>query len=136
MRVLTGTLVLFVGVIVGVSTVGAKEQGGPQNLQVLPKDMTQQQVLAIMRTFTAGLGVQCTHCHAGTNQERFKDDKPQKGVARAMLKMQMAINETHLKGIGDAAVATKVTCFTCHRGALKPLTAPAPPGGGGGGGGQ
>jgi hypothetical protein len=36
-----------------------------------------------------------------------------------------------LKGVGDPAAAgvAKVTCFTCHRGALKPLT--APPAGGG-----
>ena len=33
-----------------------------------------------------------------------------------------------------AAPGPKVTCFTCHRGALKPLTAP-PPGEGRGGGG-
>ena len=36
----------------------------PKNLQVLPKDMPRQQVVAMMNTFTASLGVRCEHCHA------------------------------------------------------------------------
>ena len=103
-------------------------QGAPlQNLQVLPKDMPRQQVTQLMRSFTAALGVECTHCHVGTAQERHKDDNPKKAIARQMLKMTMTINNDMLKGVGDApaAGASKVTCFTCHRGALKPLTAPA-----------
>ena len=35
----------------------------PKNLQVLPKDMPRQQVVAIMGSFTAALGVNCAHCH-------------------------------------------------------------------------
>ncbi|CAN5793179.1 hypothetical protein BH11GEM2_BH11GEM2_23520 [soil metagenome] len=35
----------------------------PKNLQVLPKDMPRQQVVAIMGGFTAALGVNCVHCH-------------------------------------------------------------------------
>ena len=63
-------------------------------------------------------------------QERAKDDNPKKAIARKMLQMAMAINNDLLKGVGEpaAAGAAKVTCFTCHRGAIKPLTAP---GGGG-----
>ena len=97
----------------------------PQNLQVLPKDWTFQQVQLHMRTFTAALGVECTHCHVGTSAERAKDDNPKKGIARKMIQMVNAINGDMMKGIGDAAATAKVTCFTCHRGQLKPLTAPA-----------
>ena len=99
----------------------------PQNLQVLPKDMTFQQVQQTMRTFTAALGVECSHCHVGTMQERAKDDNPKKGITRKMLAMTMAINNDLLKDVGEPAAAgtLKVTCFTCHRGAIKPLTAPA-----------
>lgn len=104
-------------------------QGAPlQNLQVLPKDMPRQEVTALMRTVTAALGVQCTHCHVGTPQERFKDDLPAKATARTMLKMVMAINADPF-GV-KAGEPNKVTCYTCHRGALKPLTAPPPAGGG------
>jgi len=110
---------------------GRGRGGPPQNLQVLPKDMTTQQVQMLMRTYTAALGVECSHCHVGTMADRAKDDKPEKLKARKMIEMVNAINNEHLKGIGEPAAAgtQKVTCFTCHRGALKPLTAPA--GGGG-----
>jgi len=106
-------------------------QGGAplQNLQVLPKDTTRQQITPIMRGFAAALGgVECTHCHVGTMQERSKDDNPKKAIARKMIQMTNAINDDLLKGIGDpvaAGAVAKVTCYTCHRGALKPLTAPA-----------
>ena len=102
----------------------------PQNLQVLPKDWTLQQVQQQMRGFAAALGVECSHCHVGTMQERSKDDNPKKGIARKMILMTNAINADLLKGVGEApaAGAAKVTCFTCHRGAIKPLNAP---GGGG-----
>ena len=93
-----------------------------QNLQVLPKEMTRPEVTALMRTFTAALGVQCTHCHVGTPQERFKDDLPTKATARKMIKMVMAVNADPI-GV-KAGEPNKVTCYTCHRGALKPLTAP------------
>ena len=106
---------------------GRGRGGPPQNLQVLPKDWTTQQVRQVMDTFTAGLGVECSHCHIGTMADRAKDDKPEKATARKMLKMTMAINDEFLKDVGDppAAGTSKVTCYTCHRGALKPLTAPA-----------
>jgi hypothetical protein len=108
---------------------GGQGQGGApaQNLQVLPKDMPRQQLTQLMRSFTAALGVECTHCHVGTMQERAKDDNPKKGIARKMIQMTAAINNEHMKGVGEPAAdgAAKVTCFTCHRGAIKPLTAPA-----------
>jgi len=110
---------------------GRGQAPAPTNLQVLPKDWTGQQVTMMMRTFTAGLGVMCDHCHVGGPQDRAKDDKPEKATARKMIKMMMAINDDFLKDVGEPAEAgkSKVTCYTCHRGAVKPLTAP-PPGGG------
>jgi hypothetical protein len=126
---------MFVGVLAVATTKTSAQdpppaggQGAPlQNLQVLPKEMTRPEVTALMRSFTAALGVQCNHCHVGTPQERFKDDLPTKATARKMLKMVMAINEDPL-GVKKGE-PNKVTCYTCHRGALKPLT--APPAGGG-----
>ncbi len=99
----------------------------PKNLQVLPKDWTGEQVVGFMRgTVAAGLGVQCTYCHV---QDRSVDEKPEKLKARKMLKMMMDINHNFPEGVGDPAVTDKVTCYTCHRGATKPLRAPE--GGGG-----
>ncbi len=119
--------------VMAVAVTKTSAQGGGQaaplqNLQVLPKDMPRADVIALMRTFTVALGVQCTHCHVGTPQERFKDDLPTKATARKMLKMSMALNADTL-GV-KAGEPNKVTCYSCHRGALKPLT--APPAGAGG----
>jgi hypothetical protein len=131
--VLAAVLVFVCAVVVTATQAGTQGQaappaGGapPQNLQVLPKEMTRAEVTALMRTFTAALGVQCTHCHVGSPQERFKDDLPAKATARKMLKMAMDINKDHLEI--KSGEPNKVTCYTCHRGALKPLTA-APAGG-------
>ena len=135
MRSFLATALMFVCVLgVAVTRTSAQDPGQPpaqgappQNLQVLPKEMTRAEVTALMRTFTQALGVQCTHCHVGTPQERFKDDKEQKATARKMLKMVMAINIDPM-GVKPGE-PNKVTCYSCHRGALKPLT--APPAGGG-----
>lgn len=134
MRALLGAGLMCV-CVVAVAATRTSAQGGQgggqaaplQNLQVLPKDMARADVTALMRTFTAALGVQCTHCHVGTPQERFKDDLPTKATARKMLKMSMALNADTL-GVKPGE-PNKVTCYTCHRGVLKPLTAPPPTGG-------
>ncbi len=119
--------------VMAVAATKTSAQGGGQaaplqNLQVLPKDMARPDVIALMRTFTLALGVQCTHCHVGTPQERFKDDLPAKAMARKMLKMMTAINADYM-GV-KAGEPNKATCYSCHRGALKPLTAPTAAAGG------
>jgi hypothetical protein len=104
------------------------------NLQVLPKTITRVDLVPIMRGFALNLGTRCEHCHVGEGNDLSKfdfasDAKPPKAVARKMLQMVTVLNE-QMAGIGEPAPAgtAKITCFTCHRGALKPLTSP---GGGG-----
>jgi hypothetical protein len=107
----------------------------PTNLQVLPKDTTGPQVVQIMRGFALGLGVRCEHCHAGEGNDLStfdfaSDAKPQKEIARRMLRMTREINAVHLANFpaDRPANAPAVTCYTCHRGQTKPLTAaPAVP---------
>ncbi|HLK51052.1 MAG TPA: c-type cytochrome [Bryobacteraceae bacterium] len=96
---------------------GKKGGGGPpKNLKVLPSTMDRAQVVGVMRNFTAALGVQCTYCHV---QGQFdSDDNPKKGVARMMMTMVRQINMNFPDG------KQHVTCYTCHRGAEEPLTAP------------
>ena len=102
----------------------------PKNLQVLPKDMTRQQVTQIMRGFTRGLGVRCPFCHVGeegadlSTFDFASDEKANKKSARLMLKMVTDVNQ-QLASVGDKpAGEPRVTCYTCHRGAEKPLTTP------------
>jgi hypothetical protein len=96
------------------------------NLQVFPKDITGQDLIAAMKQFCFDLNVRCEHCHAGEGNDlaRFdfaSDAKAPKNTARLMLRMVGAINGEHLKPLGPAS-APRVTCFTCHRGATKPAT--------------
>lgn len=104
----------------------------PTNLQVLPKDIPLRQLIQTMRGFTQGLGVRCQHCHVFKGDDPndlstfdfANDEKAPKKTARMMLRMAMAINNEHLKEVGEPRPAgeLKVTCYTCHRGETKPAT--------------
>jgi hypothetical protein len=89
----------------------------PTNLKVL-KVSTGAEVGQIMRTFTAGLGVQCVFCH---EQGNFASDaNPKKDIARHMITMTQQINGNFSEG------KLRVSCYTCHRGEAEPKTAPEP----------
>lgn len=96
------------------------------NLQVLSKDITQQELIAVMRGAAIGLGVRCWYCHEGTGDDfstfNFAaDTKEPKATARAMMKMTTQINAM-LKDVGPhKGEAAKVTCQTCHRGSTAPI---------------
>jgi hypothetical protein len=63
---------------------GGPPPGPPTNLKVL-KVTSGVEVRQIMRTFTAGLGVQCNYCHVQGNFAA--DDNPKKETARHMIQM-------------------------------------------------
>jgi hypothetical protein len=124
----------------------AQEQGRaggapppPTNLQVLPKDIPRAQLLQAMQAFNQALGVQCSHCHqfvgpGDPTNDMASDVKPQKNIARAMIRMVGTIRPAV-----TAAVPTKaatdvrvVGCWTCHRGQAIPEAPPPLPARGGG----
>jgi hypothetical protein len=99
----------------------------PTNLQVLPKDISGHDLIMMMRGYTKALGVECEFCHAedpATHRMNFASDaKPDKTIARTMIRMTEEINAKYLSTINDpdATVADKtVTCGTCHRGHTMP----------------
>ncbi len=105
----------------------------PKNLQVLPKDMPREQVIQIMRRFAGALGVRCDACHAQASgaaaangpprMDFSSDEKENKKVARAMLRMVIDINGKYIPETGRTLTdRTRVTCETCHHGASKPRT--------------
>lgn len=102
-----------------------------KNLQVFPKDISRDQLMSNMKGFSQALGVRCVHCHVGEEGKPLStfdfasDAKWQKQAARKMLVMVHRINSEDF-GVKDFK-DVKVTCFTCHRGATKPLTAAPPP---------
>ena len=114
---------------------GRGPQPPPKNLQVLPKDLTRRQVTDIMRGFARGLGVRCPYCHVGeegadlSTFDFASDEKPTKATARVMLKMLAKVNDD-LSMVGQKPMGEpRVTCYTCHRGETKPVSAPPAAGG-------
>jgi len=86
-----------------------------KNVQVL-KDVPADQLIPAMQFITASLGVDCEFCHV---ERAFdKDDKKPKLAARKMMEMMMNINKENF----DAH--REVTCYSCHRGAAKPVAVP------------
>ena len=87
-----------------------------KNLQVL-NDIPSDQVIPSMRFITSSLGVQCSFCHVEGHFDN--DSKKEKLVARSMMRMMFAINQNHFEG------TRKVTCYSCHRGTIKPSDVPS-----------
>ena len=110
------------------------------NLKVLPVNISHDELIATMRGFTRALGTRCDHCHAagppaadGREQLDFPSDaKPEKNVARTMIRMVRSINGDYIGKI-DTEKKNQVTCGTCHRGHVipEPYVPPAPQGQGG-----
>jgi len=102
----------------------APAQEAPKNLQVLPKDWTRPQVVAVMQNFNAALGVACDHCHVmpqGAPPDFASDDKAEKNAAREMMKITQAANNSMPEAFGrPAAELTRIGCITCHRGVAIP----------------
>ena len=106
----------------------ARSYPAPTNLKVLPKNLTGQQVHAIMEQWSAALGTHCNACHIedrgkigpnGRPRLDFADDsKGMKIAARTMYTMTEKINTDYVAMIESSGVP--VTCGTCHRGHLGP----------------
>jgi len=86
-----------------------------KNIQVL-KGTPADQLAPSMQFITASLGVQCDFCHVPNAMD--KDDKKPKKIARQMMEMMFAINKDNFNG------SRMVTCYSCHRGAIRPVATP------------
>jgi hypothetical protein len=102
---------------------GPAAQGGHKNLQILPEDISRQQLGEVMQGFAQSLGVGCDHCHMGESMQTMdwaSDDKDEKKNAREMMRLVRTINE----GLGALTKTdhprAQVGCVTCHRGLAVP----------------
>ena len=97
----------------------------PQNLEVLPPDISPAELRATMKSFAIGTGLRCSSCHVGEEGADFStydfssDDKHLKRTARVMLRMVNDINATHLAKLEETP-QVRVECATCHRGVVEP----------------
>jgi len=86
-----------------------------KNIQVM-KNIPEEEMIPAMQFMSASLGVECSYCHVEHAFE--KDDKKEKKFARRMIEMTMNINKDTFEG------KRLVTCYSCHRGAAKPVSIP------------
>ena len=86
-----------------------------KNIQIF-KDLPATQLQGVMTFMASSLGVMCNHCHITSSFD--KDNQPAKNTARRMIRMVYDLNKGSFNG-RDA-----VTCYTCHRGRIRPITVP------------
>jgi len=105
----------------------------PENLKVLPSDISPRELSNMMKSFAMGLGVRCETCHVGeadqplTSFDFAADDREMKAKARSMIRMVNAINAEYISRLDDVAPSdhgarVSVRCVTCHRGVQLPKT--------------
>ncbi len=87
------------------------------NIQFFKTVPVPSNLLRIMSVYTVVLGVDCSHCHVVGAWE--KDDKPAK---RMVITMNQVVKDVNAQLFPDQQ--PKVACYTCHRGAEKPVNIP------------
>ncbi len=114
--------VLAAFIFTGIAAVKQPVNKNFKNLQVLPKNITEDSLGKIMDGFNAGLGVNCTFCHTENKytklMEADKDTKPEKEITRNMMRMTLDINKNYFQfneNVNPKEVQA-VTCYTCHKG--------------------
>jgi hypothetical protein len=121
---------ILCGALFGAAMSGVSHGGGPRSdanpvtLKVLPKNLSQADVIQLMARNGQELGVACVFCHAQnaqTQQVDFaSDENPMKQVARIMIGMVRDINDKYLAQVGDRRYAVPISCGNCHQGQTYP----------------
>ena len=124
-------LALFLSTIATAQQPGSAGATRPklEVLQALPET----QLFPVMNLLAQSLGVRCDHCHVQATPDLSRtpsnvggwvwerDDKPAKRRAREMMQMVVDLNARAFRG------EARVTCYTCHRGAMEPSRLPPLP---------
>jgi hypothetical protein len=89
-----------------------------KNLQVLPKDISKDELKKTMDGFAEQLGVKCTFCHIIDQYD--KDERPHKADARRMIKLMLDMKAKKADYFGPRVKESAITCSLCHRGKAEP----------------
>jgi outer membrane lipoprotein-sorting protein len=92
-----------------------------KNIQVL-RGIPIDEFMGTMGFFSASLGLNCTGCHgeeSNSSLAAYASDTPLKQTARKMVLMMNALNKASFGGKHE------VTCYSCHRGDLRPKSTPS-----------
>jgi hypothetical protein len=124
---------LAVFVIVGIAA-SKPPDGEFRNLKVLPKNISRQTIDTLMEEFSKSLGVGCDFCHVkpaidSVEWDMASDGRPEKTIARQMIKMTNKINKDFFKGktkYGEENAVLEIRCVTCHHGQPHPEAAGEP----------
>jgi hypothetical protein len=118
------SLVFIVFIGAGIAATRPPEEHVHKNLKVLPKDISDDDLDKVMDGFKAALGVKCNFCHAPLKDttshhlDFASDEKPEKNIARHMMRMTAKINKKYFSFNKNEQGETipAVSCITCHRG--------------------
>jgi hypothetical protein len=124
------TVIFFVGLflVLGIAATKPPEEHKFQNLKVLPKNISKEDLDKVMDGFKEALGVKCGFCHAPSKDtsnhhpDFASDEKPEKNIARKMMKMSAKINKKYFSYNKNeqGEFVPAVECMTCHRGTAHP----------------
>ena len=121
-------IIVSLFMVAGIAATKPPEAPKYKNLKILPKNISKEDLDKVMDQFKAALGVKCSFCHAPSKDTAQKwpdfasDEKPEKLIARKMMKMTSKINKKFFSdNKNEQGVAVPaVECMTCHRGSPHP----------------
>jgi Photosynthetic reaction centre cytochrome C subunit len=131
----TKKFIIFLGlgtfIMLGIAATSPQAPAAPphKNLKILPKDISDEELHKIMRGYSEALGVKCNFCHAASKDPNQKfpdfasDEKPEKNIARKMMKMAAKINKKYFSYEKDEPgghTGPAITCGVCHHGKQHP----------------
>lgn len=116
--------VCIVSVIILGAFSSTRYSGEFKNLKILPKDISSEKLDSIMQSYNKALDVSCGFCHISKDgvEDFASDAKPEKEVARKMMRLTIDINQKYFNfdSTLHPAYLNVVTCNTCHKGNAYP----------------
>jgi len=128
-RKIAAAFICVAFIVIGISATRPPEPPKPKNLKILPKNISHEDLEKVMDGFKAALGVRCDFCHAAVKDSSVhrldfaSDEKPEKNIAREMMKMTTKINKKFFSYNKNeqGERADIIECMTCHRGNPHPV---------------